>query len=138
MRRHLWLGKLWTARISPEALKRRLEAGEDVTIIDLRSPLEVTATPYAIPGSRGLAIDAIDEREAELLRARDVVLYCALANDTTSARVALQLKRRGITRVRPLEGGLAAWMALNFPVRAVQLPVVRADESPGRAKTTAA
>jgi hypothetical protein len=30
--------------------------------------------------------------------------------------VALQLKRQGITRVHPLKGGLARWMALRFPV----------------------
>jgi membrane protein DedA with SNARE-associated domain len=36
-RRHLFLRRLWTARVSPEALKRRLDAGEDVAIIDLRS-----------------------------------------------------------------------------------------------------
>jgi membrane protein DedA with SNARE-associated domain len=102
-RRHLFLRKLWTARVSPEALKRRLDAGEDVTIIDLRTPLD-----------------------------------CASPNDTTSARVALELKRKGITRVRPLEGGLAAWMALNFPVRTVQLPVVPAHGSPGSVQSTAA
>jgi rhodanese-related sulfurtransferase len=33
--------------------------------------------------------------------------------------VALQLRRRGITRVHPLEGGLAAWMALDYPVQAM-------------------
>ena len=137
-RRHLLLRKLRTARVSPEALKRRLDAGEDVTIIDLRTPLEVTATPFAIPGSRWLAADAIDEHEAEFLRSRDVVLYCASPNDTTSARVALELKRKGITRVRPLEGGLAAWMALNFPVRTVQLPVVPADGSSDSVQSTAA
>jgi len=31
--------------------------------------------------------------------------------------VALILQRRGITRVHPLEGGLAKWKALGFPVR---------------------
>jgi len=98
----------------------------------------VTATPYAIPGSRWLAADTIDEHEAELLRSRDVVLYCASPNDTTSARVALELKRKGITRVHPLEGGLAAWMALNFPVRTVQLPVVPAHGSSGSVQSTAA
>jgi len=76
-RRHLFLRKLRTARITPEALKQRLDAGEDVTIIDLRTPLDVTATPYAIPGSRWLVVEAIDAQEAELLRARDLVLYCA-------------------------------------------------------------
>jgi rhodanese-related sulfurtransferase len=137
-RRHRFLRKLRTARVSPEALKRRLDAGEDVTIIDLRTLLDVTATPYAIPGSRWLAANAIDEHEAEFLRSRDVVLYCASAYDATSARVALQLKRKGITRVRPLEGGLAAWMALKFPVRPVHHPGLADDGSSGSVQSTAA
>ena len=137
-RRRLFLRKLRTAPVSPEALKRRLDAGDDVTIIDLRTALDVEATPYAIPGGRWLAADAIDEHEVELLRSRDVVLYCASPNDTASARVALQLKHTGISRVRPLEGGLAAWMALNLPVRAVQLPVAVADGSSRSAQPTAA
>ena len=137
-RRHLFLRKLRTAGVSPQALKRRLDAGEDVTIIDLRTPLDVAATPYAIPGSRWLAADAIDEHEAEFLRSREVVLYCASPNGATSARMALQLKHRGITRVRPLEGGLAAWMALKFPVRAVRLPVETADGRSDKVHSTAA
>ncbi|HEY7037479.1 MAG TPA: sulfurtransferase [Methylomirabilota bacterium] len=76
-RRYLFLRNLRMARISPEALKQRLDAGEDVTIIDLRSPVDVAATPYAIPGSRWLSAEAIDEHEAALLGARDLVLYCA-------------------------------------------------------------
>ena len=36
------------------------------------------------------------------------------------------IPRLAPTRIHPLEGGLAAWMALNFPVRAVQLPVAAA------------
>ena len=65
------------ARISPEVLKGRLDAGEDVTVIDLRTSLDVVATPYVIPGSRWMTADAIDEHEAELLRARELVLYCS-------------------------------------------------------------
>jgi rhodanese-related sulfurtransferase len=41
--------------------------------------------------------------------------------------VALQLKRRGITRVHPLEGGLAQWVTLGFPVRelpATEIPML--------------
>lgn len=30
--------------------------------------------------------------------------------------MALQLKRHGITRVRPLEGGIEAWIALGYPI----------------------
>jgi rhodanese-related sulfurtransferase len=47
--------------------------------------------------------------------------------------VALQLKRKGITRVHPLEAGLAGWMAMNFPVQTLELPMSAADgSSPGR------
>jgi rhodanese-related sulfurtransferase len=40
--------------------------------------------------------------------------------------VALQLKRKGITRVHPLHGGLATWMELGFPVESVEPPVIAA------------
>ena len=46
--------------------------------------------------------------------------------------MALQLERRGITRVHPLEGGLEQWVTLGFPVRALsvsELPVI-ADARP--------
>jgi membrane protein DedA with SNARE-associated domain len=77
LRRRLYLRRLRTARISPEALKRRLDAGEDITIVDLRTPLEVAAVPYAIPGSRWVEAEHIDQPEADLLRGRDLILYCS-------------------------------------------------------------
>ncbi len=40
--------------------------------------------------------------------------------------MALRLKRRGITRVRPLAGGMAGWMALGFPVRELAAPAIPA------------
>ena len=122
VRRRLFLRKLRVARISPEALKSRLDAGEDITIIDLRPRFEVEAAPVAIPGSRWMSLDEIDEHEWEFLRSRELVLYCSCPNEATSAQVALQLRRRGITRVHPLHGGLAGWMALGFSVEALQLP----------------
>jgi len=75
-RRRLFLRRLRMARVSPESLKQRLDAGEDIAIIDLRTPLEVAAMPYAIPGSRWLAFDALDPAEAGRLRGRELVLYC--------------------------------------------------------------
>ena len=77
VRRRLFLRTLRLARISPEALKARLDAGEDIPIIDLRTPVDVAAVPYAIPGSRWMATDKIDEHQWEILRARELVLYCS-------------------------------------------------------------
>jgi len=43
--------------------------------------------------------------------------------------VALLLERRGIVRVRPLEGGIARWIAAKFPVSDLGVPATPA--SPG-------
>jgi rhodanese-related sulfurtransferase len=77
VRRWLFLRQLRIARISPEDLKRKLDAGEDVTVIDLRTALDVSATPYAIPGSRWIPAEALDERLAELPQDRELVVYCS-------------------------------------------------------------
>src|SRR5713226_6757602 len=68
LRRRLYLRRLRMATISPEALKRRLDAGEDITIVDLRTPLDVAAEPHAIPGSCWVEAEHIDEHDEELLR----------------------------------------------------------------------
>jgi len=77
VRRRLFIRALRIARISPQTLKSRIDAGEDVTIVDLRTRLEVEATPFAIPGSRWMSIDDLDQHQWELLRSRELVLYCS-------------------------------------------------------------
>ncbi len=52
-------------------------AGEDVLILDLRTALDVAATPYAIPSSRWITAEALDERLADIPRDRELVLYCS-------------------------------------------------------------
>jgi membrane protein DedA with SNARE-associated domain len=76
VRRRLFLRSLRMARITPEALKARLDAGEDITIVDLRARMEVDVTPFAIPGSRWMALDEIDRHQWEFLKSRELVLYC--------------------------------------------------------------
>ncbi|MEO8129772.1 MAG: hypothetical protein ABJF23_12950 [Bryobacteraceae bacterium] len=43
----------------------------------------------------------------------------------TSARAALNLHRRGIMRVRPLEGGFEAWRELGYPVEPIATSAAR-------------
>jgi len=131
VRRWLFLRNLRIARISPEDLRRRLEDGEDMAIIDLRTPLDVAAVPYAIPGSSWINVEELDTPLGNVPRDRELILYCSCPNEATSARVALQLKRWGITRVRPLDGGLARWMALKYPVRELSAGEVSSALSAG-------
>jgi membrane protein DedA with SNARE-associated domain len=77
VRRQLFLRRLRVARISPEDLKRKLDAGDDVAILDVRTALDVAATPFAIPRSRWITAETFDEHLAEIPRDRELVLYCS-------------------------------------------------------------
>jgi membrane protein DedA with SNARE-associated domain/rhodanese-related sulfurtransferase len=116
------LRELRMARITVAELRRKQDAGEQVVIIDLRPGVEVSLDPYLIPGSVHLAVDEVEHRHHEIPRDREVIVYCSCPNEESSARVALLLHRRGITRVRPLLGGIAAWRELNYPVESASRP----------------
>ena len=107
---------LRVARIAPEELKKMLDAGEEVLILDLRDALDFAANPQRLPTARRIAPEELEARHTELPRDRDVVLYCTCPNEAKSARAALRLHRRGILRVRPLTGGFQKWNELEFPM----------------------
>jgi membrane protein DedA with SNARE-associated domain/rhodanese-related sulfurtransferase len=114
--RRKFLRKLKIARITPEELKEKLDAGEDVLVVDLRHSLDFEANPETIPGA--LHIDAADLEEAyEVIpRDREIVLFCACPNEVTAARLALLLRSKGITRIRPLSEGYEGWRSRGFPL----------------------
>ncbi len=102
--------------MTPEALKRRLESAEPVTILDLRHPLDSLTDPRFIPGALRISPDEISARHREIPRDREVVLYCTCPNEATSARIAAQLSTHGITRVAVLQGGFHAWRERGYPL----------------------
>jgi membrane protein DedA with SNARE-associated domain len=75
--RRMFLRHLRIARIGQEDLKRQLDAGEPVVIIDLRSELDVAAAPFMIPGSLRIAPEELEQRHQEIPRDREIVLYCS-------------------------------------------------------------
>jgi len=64
------------ARIAPEELKRKLDAGEEVMILDVRHPLQFTAEPQTIPGAIYLPLEQLGQSSGTFPSDRDVVLYC--------------------------------------------------------------
>jgi membrane protein DedA with SNARE-associated domain/rhodanese-related sulfurtransferase len=116
IRRKRILRRLRLARITADELKQRLEAGEQLVVVDLRNAREFQQSPQTIPGAMRLAPSEIVRRHAEIPADRDVVLYCTCPDEASSAQVALQLMRHGIQRVRPLAGGLAAWSEKGLPL----------------------
>ena len=77
IQRQRFLRSLRIARITPDELKRRLDAGDgNLVVIDTRSALEVDTAPYAIRGAMWIAAEEIDRRHLEVPRDREIVLYC--------------------------------------------------------------
>jgi membrane protein DedA with SNARE-associated domain/rhodanese-related sulfurtransferase len=115
-KRQRFLSKLKIARITPEELKRKIDAGEDILVVDLRHSLDFDANPETIPGA--LHVDAAEFEEAyEVIpRDREIVLFCACPNEVTAARLALLLRSKGITQIRPLSEGYEGWRKRGFPM----------------------
>ena len=77
VQRQRFLYRLRIARISPGELLGKLNAGEEVMIVDLRQPLDIETVPYAIPGALRMAMEELENRHQEIPRDRDIVLYCS-------------------------------------------------------------
>jgi membrane protein DedA with SNARE-associated domain/rhodanese-related sulfurtransferase len=114
------------ARITPEELKKKLDAGEQVMIVDLHGRRDGPRGHQGIPGAvcidrHKLGQHDVPKKRTPIPRDREVVLYCTTLHELTSARAALELRRRGFERVRPLAGGLQAWHERGFPMTSVIL-----------------
>jgi membrane protein DedA with SNARE-associated domain len=76
LQRRRFIRQLRIDRITPEELKRKLDAGEDVVVVDLRHSLDFEADPATIPGAIQLSPDQLEQRHQEIPRDRELVLYC--------------------------------------------------------------
>lgn len=63
-------------RISINDLKRRMEAGEDFTVIDVRKPEAWTESDTEIPEAIRIPLDSLDENLSRIPKSRAVVAYC--------------------------------------------------------------
>ena len=73
--RRRFLRKLAVARIAPEELRRMLEAGEEVVVVDVRSGLETEVD--AVPGALRIPLEELETRHGDIPRDRDIILFCS-------------------------------------------------------------
>ena len=105
--------------VSPAVLYQNLQTGKKVAVLDLLD-VEGQENAKAIPAIPGAArISPTPLRSLTKVRVPpdvQIVLYCSSPNQLTSARTALALRRKGISNVWVLQGGLKAWRELGLPV----------------------
>jgi membrane protein DedA with SNARE-associated domain/rhodanese-related sulfurtransferase len=112
MLRHLRL-----RRITPLLLNQKIMAGEPIAIIDLLDFEEGYGDHAGIPGAVRMDPARLRSRLRVVVPENlGLVLYCSSSGELTSARVAVALRKKGISKVWVLEGGLTAWKKEGLPV----------------------
>ena len=97
------LGSDW--EITPQVLDKRLRAGDDLVILDVRNPEEVQISRLA--GSILIPLGELPERVAELNTADQIVVHCKMGG--RSSKAVEFLRSVGFRKVKNLVGGINAW-----------------------------
>ncbi|HEY2858423.1 MAG TPA: molybdopterin-synthase adenylyltransferase MoeB [Terracidiphilus sp.] len=91
-------------QITVKELKRRMDAGEDVQLIDVREPHEYQIAQI---GGKLIPQNDVPNRLAEIDRNREVIVHCKSGG--RSQRISEFLQQQGYPRVANLAGGITAW-----------------------------
>lgn len=91
--------------ITPAQLKARLDAGENLVLLDVREPNEWELG--RIEGARLIPVNSVTAHAGELSTADEIVLYCR--SGVRSARALQSLRELGFRKLWNLHGGILAW-----------------------------
>ncbi|HKE39612.1 MAG TPA: rhodanese-like domain-containing protein [Casimicrobiaceae bacterium] len=114
-RRYLFARQLRMDRVSVNELRDLMAKNAVQAIVDVRSPLSQAATGR-IPGARTVDVNKIVESFDGVSVEGEVIVYCACPNEATAVKVAQKLRQIGFKRIRPLLGGIDAWIDAGLQV----------------------
>ena len=117
------------ARIDVDQLYERMQGDTVPVIVDVRSPTARDLERRRIPGALHVPLQEVERHVGGLPRDREIILYCNCPNEASAAQAARLLLLQGFSQVRPLRGGLDAWIAAGYAVEEVPAPaeIVPAD-----------
>ena len=102
--------------MSSVELKRRLDGGEAIVVLDVRSRAEFTGELGHIPGAINIGIEEIPGRIAELEKYRNKQVAIVCHTDKRSAKAANILRQTGFSTVTVIRGGMKQWHRNGMPV----------------------
>jgi membrane protein DedA with SNARE-associated domain/rhodanese-related sulfurtransferase len=114
-RRYLFVRQLRMDRVSVDELREMMEKNAVQALVDVRSAITQAATGK-IPGARAIDMQNIAKGFEGVPVDGEVVVYCACPNEATAVKVAQKLQKLGFKRIRPLHGGIDAWIEAGLEV----------------------
>ncbi len=104
--------ELATIDAGVQEVRERVEAGEPVTLLDVREAWECAAG--MLPQARHIPLSELGQRWRELADCDEIVCYCAAG--VRSVAAAQLLRANGLFNATSLDGGFAAWRDAGGPV----------------------
>jgi membrane protein DedA with SNARE-associated domain/rhodanese-related sulfurtransferase len=114
-RRYVFTRQLRMDRVTVDELRNLIDQKKVQALVDVRSALTQAATGR-IPGARAIDMRKIDEGFKDVPVEGEVIVYCACPNEATAVKVAQKLRKAGFKRIRPLLGGIDAWIEAGHEV----------------------
>ena len=109
VQRQLFIRSLRMSRITVAELRRLMAEGKRILILDVR-PLDARAAGGIIPGAVAAHATEIKAVLEGYTHEHETIVYCACPNEASAATAAKHLRRAGFKRIRPLLGGIDAWI----------------------------
>jgi len=102
--------------IREEALKAKLDSGEQVFLLDVREPNEFAAS--RIEGAVNVPVREVPKNLAKLPQEKNAQIVVVCASAVRSGYVAESLSFKGYTNVKHLAAGfVAGWEKAGYPVQ---------------------
>jgi membrane protein DedA with SNARE-associated domain/rhodanese-related sulfurtransferase len=130
--RRRFMRALDMARISASELHQQMSRDPPPLVLDVRTQTGRSLELRRIPGALHVPVHEVERQIGSFSRDRDIVLYCTCPNEASAAQAARLLIGNGFSRVRPLRGGLAAWIDAGYavedgPVAAAEPPALSVE-----------
>ncbi len=93
--------------ITVRELKEKLDAGEEVAVLDVREPHEYEVANLEVQGAKLIPLGELPNRLSELNQNDEVAVYCKTGG--RSAKAVKTLQDAGFGNVYNVEGGITAW-----------------------------
>jgi len=105
-----------TRMLNIPVLKQRLDAGEDVLLLDVRTPEDYVGGQGHIAGSVLLPLEELAQRLDELMAYQNKPVVTICRTDRKSSRAAKLLLKKGFTDVHIARMGMTDWIKNDYPV----------------------
>ena len=99
-----------------ETLKQKLDTGEDVLLLDVRSAEDYVGEQGHIKGSLLIPLEEINTRLSEIEKFQEKTVMTICRTDRRSAKVAQILAKNGFADVHVVKQGMTDWNKKGYPV----------------------